>query len=71
MTEFNYRTTVNHQLQLNKAATRRESRKARQNIEYRRRHAALRSVVRTVAVDAALVGSIFTAAVVMVACAVC
>lgn len=70
MTEFNYRTTINHQLQLDEAATRRRSRKARRNIEYRHRRAVLRSIVRTVAVNAALIGSIVTAAVVMAACAI-
>ena len=70
MTEFNIRTTLNHQLRLEKAATQRRSRKARQNIAYRHRRAALRNAFRTVAVDAALIGSIVTAAVVMVVCAI-
>jgi len=70
MTEFNIRTTINHQLRLDKSANRRRSRKAMQSIEYRHRRAALRNAFRTVAVDAALIGSIVTAAVVMAACAI-
>ena len=70
MTEFNIRTTINHQLRLDKAATQCRSRKARQNIAYRHHRVALRNAFRTVAVDAALIGSIVTAAVVMVTCAI-
>lgn len=70
MTEFNTRTTINHQLQLDKSATQRRSQKARQRIVYRHRRAALRNAFRTVAIDAALVGCIFTACVVLLACAI-
>ena len=70
MSEFNYRVTVNRQLQMDEAATRRRSRKARQGIAYRHRRAALRSVVRTVAIDAALIGATLASSVILLACTV-
>ena len=70
MTEFNYRTTINHQLQLDEAETLLSRCEARRRQSARRISKAFRKAVTTVAIDAALIGSIVTAAVVMVACAI-
>ena len=70
MSNFNERTALNYRLRQDSLTTQANSQMARQRREYRHRHAALRSVVRTITIDAALVGSIFTAAVVLVACAI-
>lgn len=45
-------------------------RRANRRIAYRQKRTALRHVVTTVAVDAALIGSIVTSLIVLVACAV-
>jgi len=71
MTEFNIRTTLNHRLQLDAEAVERRANKAKARQFARRLNKAYRHSVTIVAVDAALIGSIVTAAVVMAACAVC
>lgn len=71
MTEFNTRTTLNHRLRLDAEAVERRASKAKARQFARKLNKAYRQSVTTVAVDAALIGSIVTAAVVMAACAVC
>lgn len=70
MTEFNTRTALNHQLRLDAEAVERRANKAKARQFARKLNKAYRQSVTTVAVDAALVGSIVTAAVVMVVCAI-
>lgn len=70
MTEFNTRTTINHQLRLDAEATERRANRAKARQLGRKLSKAYRHSVTIVAVDAALIGSIVTAAVVMAACAI-
>lgn len=70
MTEFNTRTTINHQLRMDAEAVERRANKAKVRRFARKLSKAYRHSVTIVAVDAALVGSIVTAAVVMVVCAI-
>lgn len=70
MSEFNYRTALNYRLRQDALTTQNRSRMARQRKEYRHRRAALRSVVRTVAIDAALVGATLASSVILLACMV-
>jgi hypothetical protein len=70
MTEFNIRTALNHQLRLDAEAVERRANRAKARKFARKLNKAYRQGVTTVAVDAALIGSIVTAAVVMVVCAI-
>ena len=70
MSEFNYRTALNYRLRQDALTTQNRSHMARQRREYRHRRAALRSVVRTVAIDAALAGATLASAVILLACTV-
>lgn len=70
MTEFNERTALNRQLREDAEATRRQAEEARGKQMIRCINRAYRKSVTIVAVDAALIGSIVTAAVVMAACAI-
>lgn len=68
MSEFNLRTTVNHRIHQDALTTQRRSRMARQRIEYHRRVIGLRKCVRTVAVDAAMIGATLASSVILLAC---
>lgn len=70
MTEFNTRTALNHQLRMDAEAVKRRASKAKARQFARKLSKAYRHSVTIVAVDAALIGSIVTAAVVMVVCAI-
>ena len=70
MSEFNYRTALNYRLRQDALTTQNRSHIARQRREYRHRRAALRSVVRTVAIDAALAGATLASSVILLACTV-
>ena len=70
MSESNYRTALNHQLQLDETKTLLNHCKARRRQSTRRINNALRRMVLTVAVDAALIGASLTACVVLVACVI-
>lgn len=70
MTEFNTRTALNHQLRMDAEAVERRANRAKVRQFARKLNKAYRHSVTIVAVDAALVGSIVTAAVVMAACAI-
>lgn len=70
MTEFNTRTAINHRLRLDAEATERRANKAKARRFVRKLSKAYRQSVTIVAVDAALIGSIITAAVVMAVCAI-
>lgn len=71
MSEFNYRVTVNRQLQMDEAETLLNRCEARRRQSARRINNAFRRMVRTVTIDAALIGATMTACVVLVACVVC
>ena len=68
MSEFNERTALNYKLRQDALTTQGRARMARQRMEYRHRRAACRKSVTTVAVDAALAGSMLTAGVAALAC---
>ena len=70
MSDFNTLTTLNHQLRLDAEAVERWANKAKARRFCRKLNKAYRQSMITVAADAALIGSIFTAAVVLVACAI-
>lgn len=70
MTEFNIRTTINHQLQLDEAETLLNRCEARRRQSARRISKAFREAVTTVAVDAALIGAILASSVVLLTCMV-
>ena len=70
MSEFNYRTALNYRLRQDALTTQNRSHMALQRREYRHRRAALRSVVLTVAIDAALVGATLASSVILLACTV-
>lgn len=70
MTEFNYCTALNRRLRLDAEATERRANRAKARRFARKLSKAYRHSVTIVAVDAALIGSIVTAAVVMAACAI-
>lgn len=70
MTEFNYRTALNYRLRQDALTTQNRSHMARQRKEYRHRRAALRRVILTVAVDAAMIGASLAGCIAAVVCAV-
>lgn len=70
MSEFNYRTALNYRLRQDALTTQNRSHMALQRREYRHRRAALRSVVRTVAIDAALAGASLAGCIAAVVCAI-
>jgi hypothetical protein len=70
MSNFNERTALNYRLRQDALTVEGRRRMAHQRIAYRHRRAARRSMVRTVAIDAALIGSILTACVVLLVYAV-
>ena len=70
MSEFNYRTALNYRLRQDALTTQNRSHMARQRKEYRHRCADLRSVVRTVAIDAALIGASLAGCIAAVVCAI-
>ena len=57
MSEFNERTALNYKLRQDALTMEGRRRMARQRIAYRHNRAALRSAVRTMTLDAALVGA--------------
>ena len=57
MSEFNERTALNYKLRQDALTVEGRRRMARQRIAYRHNRAALRSAVRTMTLDAALVGA--------------
>lgn len=63
MSEFNERTALNYKLHQDALTMESRRRMARQRMAYRHRRAAHRAAVRTVAIDAALAGSMLTAGV--------
>lgn len=70
MSNFNERTALNYRLRQDALTMAGRRQMAHQRIAYRHRRATLRSMIRTVAIDAALIGSILTACVVLLVCAV-
>ena len=62
MREFNFRTALNHKLQLDKAETIQNRCEARHRQRVRRNNRTFRKYVTIVAIDAALIGGIITAA---------
>ena len=70
MSDFNERTALNYKLRQDALNTEHQARMARQRIAYRHNRTALRNTIRTVAIDAALIGATLMACVVLVVCAV-
>lgn len=70
MSEFNERTALNYKLHQDALTMEGKRRMARQRIAYRHNRAALRSVVRTTAIDAALIGASLAGCIAAVACAI-
>ena len=68
MNSFNERTALNYRLRQDALTMAGKRQMARQRIAYRHRRATLRSTVRTVAIDAALIGAIFASSVILLAC---
>lgn len=66
MSEFNYRTALNHRLHQDALSTQARRRMAVQSIVYRHKVATLRRMVRLVALDAALVGACVMGLVVLI-----
>ena len=57
MSDFNERTALNYKLRQAALTTKHRATMARQRIAYRHNRAALRSAVRTMTLDAALIGA--------------
>ena len=70
MSDFNERTALNYRLRQDALTMAGKRQMARQRIAYRHRRATLRNTIRTVAIDAALIGATLMACVVLVVCAV-
>ena len=66
MSEFNERTALNYKLRQDALTTKHRVSMARQRIAYRHNRAVLRRAVRTVAIDAALVGASLSGVIVAV-----
>ena len=71
MSEFNERTALNYKLRQDALTMEGKRRMARQRIAYRHNRAALRSAVRTMTLDAALIGASLTGCMVAVAHLIC
>lgn len=67
MSEFNERTALNYKLHQDALTMEDKRRMARQRIAYRHNRAALRSVVRTTAIDATLITAIITSSIITLA----
>lgn len=71
MSEFNERTALNYKLRQDALTTKHRATMARQRMEFRHRRAVLRRAVRTVAIDAALIGASLSGVIVAVVGLVC
>lgn len=71
MSDFNERTALNYKLRQDALTVENRRRMARQRIAYRHDQAVLRRAVRTVAVDAALIGASLSGVIVAVVGLVC
>ena len=71
MTEFNERTALNYKLRQDALTIEGRRRMARQRIAYRHNRAVLRRAVRTVAIDAALIGASLAGCIAAVVCLIC
>lgn len=70
MNEFNFRTTVNHRLQADEAATFLNRIEARRRQSARRLHRIVRQHTAIIALDAALIGAILASSIILLACMV-
>lgn len=71
MSEFNERTALNYKLRQDALTTKHRATMARQRMEFRHRRAANRAMVRTVSIDAALIGASLSGVIVAVVGLVC
>ena len=71
MSEFNERTALNYKLRQDALTVESRRRMARQRIAYRHNRAVLRRAVRTVAIDAAVVGASLSGVIVAVVGLIC